>query len=95
MLKYIVLFKFRDPQACLPTVIEKLHAMEGKIPEILSMETGADVWHNGERSYDLALTCTFENMRALARYDKHPLHEAAREYIYAHRLDGKTVVYEI
>lgn len=23
MLKYIVLFKFRDPEACLPTVIEK------------------------------------------------------------------------
>ena len=25
MLKYIVLFKFRDPEECLPTVIEKLH----------------------------------------------------------------------
>ena len=43
MLKYIVLFKFRDPEACLPTVIEKLHGMVGKIPEILSMETGADI----------------------------------------------------
>ena len=41
MLKYIVLFKFRDPEECLPTVIEKLHGMVGKIPEILSMETGA------------------------------------------------------
>ena len=58
MLKYIVLFKFRDPEECLPTVIEKLHSMEGVIPEILSMETGADIWHNGSRSYDLALTCT-------------------------------------
>ena len=62
MLKYIVLFKFRDPEECLPTVIEKLHSMEGVIPEILSMETGADIWHNGARSYDLALTCTFRDM---------------------------------
>ena len=29
MLKYIVLFKFRDPEECLPTVIEKLHGMVG------------------------------------------------------------------
>ena len=56
MLKYIVLFKFRDPEECLPTVIEKLHSKEGVIPEILSMETGADIWHNSARSYDLALT---------------------------------------
>ena len=95
MIKYIVLFKFRDSEECLPGVIEHLHAMEGVIPEILSMETGADVWHNGERSYDLALTCTFADMRALEVYDKHPLHEKARDYIYPHRLDGKTVVYEI
>ena len=38
MLKYIVLFKFRDPEECLPTVVEKLHGMMGRIPEILSME---------------------------------------------------------
>ena len=95
MLKYIVLFKFRDPEECLPTVIEKLHSMEGVIPEILSMETGADIWHNGSRSYDLALTCTFRDMDAVAVYDKHPFHEQMREYIYAHRLDGKTVIYEV
>lgn len=94
MIKYIVLFKFRDPEACLPGVIAALHGMMGNIPQILSMETGADLWHNGERSYDLALTCTFADMEALAIYDKHPLHEAARAVIYPHRLDGKTVVYE-
>lgn len=95
MVKYIVLFKFRDPEACLPKVIETLHGMEGKIPEILSMEIGADIWHNGARSYDLALTCTFENMEAVEIYDRHPLHQKAREFIYPHRVDGKTVVYEL
>ena len=85
MLKYIVLFKFRDPEECLPTVIQKLHSMEG----------GADIWHNGSRSYDLALTCTFRDMDAVAVYDKHPFHEKQREYIYAHRVDGKTVIYEV
>ncbi|MEG1523785.1 MAG: Dabb family protein [Clostridia bacterium] len=95
MLKYIVLFQFRDPEECLPTVIEKLHGMMGKIPEILSMETGVDLWRNETRSYDLALICTFADMNAVDIYDKHPLHQDARSYIYAHRLDGKTVIYEI
>ena len=56
---------------------------------------GADIWHNGSRSYDLALTCTFRDMDAVAVYDKHPFHEKQREYIYAHRVDGKTVIYEV
>ena len=34
-------------------------------------------------------------MDAVAVYDKHPFHEQMREYIYAHRLDGKTVIYEV
>ena len=74
MLKYIVLFKFRDPEACLPTVIEKLHGMMGKIPQIRSMETGADIWHNEARSYDLALICTFEDRAAFDAYQTHPVH---------------------
>jgi hypothetical protein len=69
--------------------------MEGIIPEILSMETGADIWHMGERSYDLALTCTFQNMESVELYDKHPFHQKVREYIYSHRMDGKTVIYEM
>ena len=35
------------------------------------------------------------DLAAIEAYDKHPAHEEAREYIYAHRVDGKTVVYEI
>lgn len=34
-------------------------------------------------------------MDAVAVYDKHPFHEKQREYIYAHRVDGKTVIYEV
>ncbi len=95
MLKYIVLFKLRDPEECLPTIIEKLHSMEDMIPEIISMETGVDIWHKGERSYDLALTCIFQDIAAVEVYDKHPLHEKIREYIYTYRIDGKTVIYEV
>jgi len=95
MIKYIVLFKFRDPEECIPMVIQKLHSMEAVIPEILSMETGIDIWHNVERSYDLALTCTFKDMDAFKVYDRHPFHEKVREYIYAHRTDGKTIIYEV
>ena len=40
-------------------------------------------------------SATLADLDAIAVYDKHPAHEEARAYIYAHRIDGKTVVYEI
>lgn len=84
MIKHIILFQFRDPEDCIPTVMEKLHSMESVIPEIRSMETGKDFLHSG-RSYDMALIATFDDRDALERYDRHPYHQEVRKYIHAHR----------
>lgn len=62
MIRHIILFQFRDPEACIPTAREKLHSMQAHIPEILSMETGADIMHSG-RSYDMALIATFADAK--------------------------------
>ena len=84
MIKHIILFQFRDPAECIPTVMEKLHSMEAVIPEIRSMETGADFLHSG-RSYDMALIVTVDDRAALEVYDKHPYHQEVRKYIHEHR----------
>ena len=93
MIKHVVLFQFHDPEECIPTAREKLHSMVGKIPEICSMETGADFWH-GERSYDLCLIVTFRDRAGLKVYDTHPYHQEVRKYIYAHRKDSRIVDFE-
>jgi len=94
MIKHIILFQFRDPEDCIPTAREKLHSMQAVIPEILSMETGADIVHSG-RSYDMALIATFANRKALERYDKHPYHQEVRKYIHAHRTASVSCDFEI
>ena len=94
MIKRIILFQFRDSEDCIPTVREKLHSMQQVIPEILSMETGADIVHSG-RSYDMALIATFANRKALERYDKHPYHQEVRKYIHAHRTASVSCDFEV
>lgn len=93
MLQYIVLFQLEEPERWAGPVADKLMSMAGKIPEILRMETGRNVWDN-ERCYDLALLIDFQDEAALKVYDTHPLHQECRKFIYPHRLDGKTVVYD-
>ena len=55
MVKYIVLFKLKDPNDA-QAVADVLHTMEGKIDGLLSMETGVNRWDREGRCYDLALT---------------------------------------
>ena len=94
MIKHIVFTKFENADEQASVASGMLLALKDTIPQIRTIETGRDFKHS-ERSFDLALTCTFADLDAIAVYDKHPAHEEAREYIYAHRIDGKTVVYEI
>ena len=55
MIKHIVFFKLKDrsPEKVEATV-QVLRNMEGKIPQLLSIEVGADLIHS-ERSFDIAL----------------------------------------
>ena len=90
MLTHVVLFKLKDRS---PESVERarqvLVNMEGRIPELLSIEVGADVLHS-ERSYDLALITRFASLEALQAYDTHPLHEEVKAYM-KEVLDGSSV----
>ena len=76
MLKHVVFLKFKDGVGEDEIVgLEKsLAALPPVIPEILSFEFGRDVVRS-ERSYDLALVSTFNDLGAMQHYQKHPDHQ--------------------
>lgn len=80
MLKHVVFFKFRkdaDPTAI--TEVQKgLKALPGTISEIREFQLGLDIIHS-ERSYDMALISSFDDLDSMKRYQVHPAHMAQVE----------------
>lgn len=76
MITHVVLFKFKPETT--ETEIQKLAEGLGGLPqsieEIREFRFGTDVIHS-ERSYDLALVSSFDNLEALQRYQVHPEHQ--------------------
>jgi len=57
-----------------------LTAMEGKIPQLKSLEVGIDVLRS-ERSYDIVLIAKFDSLEDLKLYNDHPVHQEVLRYI--------------
>ena len=80
-LTHVVLMQFQEPA---PEILTKasalLRGLQGKIPELRSIEVGLDVLHTG-RSYDLALITRFDSLAAMQRYQDHPEHVAVLQYL--------------
>lgn len=93
MIKHIVFTRFSNPAEQVPAARALLEALPKSIPEIVTLETGADVKHS-ERSFDMALIVTFRSMEDLAKYDTHPEHEKVRAFIKANRTATATVDFE-
>ena len=80
-LTHIVLFKLQEPTAEVTAeVVRRLYALEGKIPELRSIEVGVDVVRSG-RSYDVALTTRFDSLAAMQAYQVNPLHQEVLTYL--------------
>ncbi len=95
MLTHIVLFKLKDPTAeVIETLSHKLLNMEGKIPQLLSIEVGADILRS-ERSYDLALVTKFNSLDDMQAYQVHPIHKEVIEYVNQVKENTICVDYEI
>jgi hypothetical protein len=77
MLRHVVLFRFKagTPEEARADLQKSLQALAGKIEEIRAFEVGRDVIRS-ERSYDLALVSSFDDLDALQRYQVHPEHQA-------------------
>lgn len=74
MITHIVFFKLvvSSPEN-VQAVQEVLLSMQGKIPQLLHLEVGADLVRS-DRSYDLALVTRFASLADLQAYQIHPYH---------------------
>lgn len=74
MLTHLVLFKLHDRS---PKNIEatraRIAAIGGKIPQLLSIEVGANVLESG-RAYDIGLLTRFNSLEDMQAYQVHPVH---------------------
>ncbi len=77
MLKHVVFFKFKKgtPDGSIAEIEKGLKGLPSIIAEIKSFEVGRDVVHS-ERSYDLAIISSFDDLEAMKRYQVHPAHQA-------------------
>ncbi|QQZ59247.1 Dabb family protein [Paenibacillus sonchi] len=91
MIKHIVFFKLKDrtPEKVQETVTV-LRNMEGKIPQLLSIEVGADIIRS-ERSFDIALVTVVASLDDLQAYQVHPEHKK----VIAHINEVKEVSYAV
>jgi hypothetical protein len=88
------MFKFKDENK--ETNIQKvkidIEALTQKIPQLKSMEVGADFMHSA-RSFDLVLYSKFETEKDLAIYDAHPEHQKVVSFIKQVIVESKAVDY--
>ncbi|MBK7392015.1 MAG: Dabb family protein [Chloracidobacterium sp.] len=77
MLIHIVCWKYKPEtdQAAREDHRDRLKALTGVIPEIVTFDVGADVLHL-DRSFDTGLVATFEGRAELDAYTDHPEHQA-------------------
>lgn len=77
MLKHVVLFKFRKDvsESTIAPVIKALGELPSKIAVVREFVFGRDVLHS-ERSYDLALVSSFDNLEDMKKYQVNPEHQA-------------------
>ncbi|MGK2907069.1 MAG: Dabb family protein [Desulfuromonadales bacterium] len=76
MITHVVLFKFKPETAAaeIQLLAESLGELPQIIEEIREFRFGADVIRS-ERSYDLCLISSFDDLAALQRYQLHPEHQ--------------------
>jgi hypothetical protein len=100
MIKHIVMFKLKDealgkPKAENARLIKReLESLKGKIPEIRALEVGINCNHvPGE--WDLVLVSEFDDLESMKRYQAHPDHVKAGEFIGQVRCDRAFADYPI
>jgi len=73
---------------------EKLEALRGLIPDLLSLEVGLD-FERSDQASDVALYTAFPSREALAAYQVHPAHKAVMPFIAEARSERRVVDYEV
>lgn len=96
MIKHIVCFKLKDnsEENCKKTA-DILASMEGKVPQLRSIEVGIDFLHS-DRSYDIILQVTVDDEKALVDYQNDEYHcSVVKKHMHAVREASVAVDYYI
>lgn len=100
MVKHIVFWKLKDRahgksrQENAEMIKSMLENLNGKIPGMISLEVGFD-FSASESSADIVLYSEFEDRKALADYQGHPLHEEVKPYVLEARSERRVADYEV
>ena len=82
MLRHIVFFKIKPEfKAEIPQLVKNFYTMKGKVEGLIDLEAGADIL-GSERSYDLALVCTFADRASFDAYQTHPAHMPVKKRMH-------------
>ena len=82
MIRHIVLFRIKPEfKSEIPQLVKNFYTMKGKVEGLLDLEAGADIL-GSERSYDLALICTFADRAAFDAYQTHPAHMPVKKRMH-------------
>lgn len=92
MVRHIVMWKLRDKEEA-PVLKQRLEAMNGRIPGLMSVQAGIDFLASGQ-SADLVLVADLESREALDAYQSHPEHQAVVPLIRAAAVSRTVVDYE-
>jgi hypothetical protein len=89
VITHIVMMKLTDP-ADRVEAVERLRNMEGKIPDLLTVEVLADSLDR-DGAYDLVLRSTHRDESGLVGYLEHPEHQSLLAWLRP-RLAARAVV---
>jgi hypothetical protein len=89
VITHIVMMKLTDPADSVEAV-ERLRNMEGKIPDLLSVEVLADGLRR-DGAYDVVLRSTHRDEAGLVGYLEHPEHQALLGWLRP-RLAARAVI---
>jgi hypothetical protein len=92
VITHIVMFKM-DDQAAAAEAANRLTALVGPVPSLRTMTAGADILRS-ERSYDLGLVATFDDLAGLESYQAHPVHQEVAAFIRSHTTGSVAVDFE-
>ena len=95
MITHIVLCRLADrsPES-VRRAAEVLRGLAGKVPQLRTLEVGVDVLRT-ERSYDIALTATFDSLEDLQAHQAHPAHQEVVKYMNRVRDAAVAADYEL
>ncbi len=88
MIKHVVMWRFKN-KSDIETARKELEGMRGRVPAMLTIETGVDIL-NGPASYDLVLITEHEDRAALDAYQADSVHGKVK--VVLGKLDSEMVV---